>query len=73
MRAKVCAGDMPADEGSFPLDDARGAQEAFLVSTARLAQPIAAIGDAVLPVAPGPQTLRAQALIERAMDEKAIA
>jgi branched-chain amino acid aminotransferase len=62
-----------AEEGSFPLEDALRAEEAFLVSTARLAQPIAAIGEVVLPAAPGPQTLRAQETIERAMDEETIA
>ena len=64
---------MPAEEGSFQLEDVLQAEEAFLVSTARLAQPIAAIGDAVLAAAPGAQTLRAQETIERAMDEETIA
>ena len=63
---------MSVEEGSFPLDDALRAEEAFLVSTARLAQPIAAIGEVVLPAAPGPHTLRAQQAIERAMDEETI-
>jgi branched-chain amino acid aminotransferase len=69
---RVIMAAMPADEGSFPLEDALRAEEAFLVSTARLAQPIAAIGDVALPSAPGPHTLRAQEAIERAMDEEAI-
>jgi len=64
---------MPAQEGSFPLEDVQRAEEAFLVSTARLAQPIAAIGEVVLPAAPGPHTLRAQEAIERAMDDGSIA
>ena len=64
---------MPAEEGSFRLGDVLRAEEAFLVSTARLAQPIAAIGEAVLPASPGPRTLEAQAAIERAMDEQSIA
>jgi branched-subunit amino acid aminotransferase/4-amino-4-deoxychorismate lyase len=64
---------MPAEEGSFRLGEALRAQEAFLVSTARLAQPIAAIGEVVLPETPGPQTLRAQAAIEHAMDDSSIA
>ena len=51
---------MAVEEGSFPLAHAAGAEEAFLVSTARLAQPIAGIGEVILPAAPGPQTLRAQ-------------
>ena len=70
---RVIMAAMPAEEGNFPLEDAVGAEEAFLVSTARLAQPVAAIGEVVLPAAPGPQTLRAQETIERAMDEETIA
>jgi branched-chain amino acid aminotransferase len=61
------------EEGSFPLDHALGAEEAFLVSTARLGQPIAAIGEVLLPEAPGPQTLTAQQAIERAMAQGSIA
>jgi branched-chain amino acid aminotransferase len=63
---------LPADEGSFALEDALQAEEAFLASTARLAQPIAAIGTVTLPAAPGPQTLLAQDAIARAMDENLI-
>lgn len=70
---RVILESMPVREGSFPLQDLLGAEEAFLVSTARLAQPIAAIGETPLPAAPGPQTLQAQEAIERAMDEASIA
>jgi branched-chain amino acid aminotransferase len=63
---------LEAQEGSFPLEDALQAEEAFLASTARLAQPIAAIGTVTLPAAPGPQTLLAQDAITRAMDENLI-
>ena len=70
---RVIMAAMPAEEGNFSLEDALRAEEAFLVSTARLAQPIAAIGEVVLPAAPGPQTLRGQETIERAMDEETIA
>jgi branched-chain amino acid aminotransferase len=69
---RVILASMPAEEGGFPLGDALQADEAFLVSTARLAQPIAAIGEVVLPSAPGPQTLLAQEAIERAMAEDSI-
>ena len=58
---------LPAQEGAFELEDVLRAEEAFLVSTARLAQPIASIGTVSLPAAPGPQTLLAQEAIERAM------
>ncbi|MGO9955645.1 MAG: aminotransferase class IV [Solirubrobacteraceae bacterium] len=64
---------LPVEEGSYMFEDLIGAEEAFLASTARWAQPIVAIGETVLPAAPGPQTLAAQALLHRAMREGAIA
>ena len=64
---------MAVEEGTFPLEHVIGADEAFLASTARLGQPIAAIGEVILPAAPGPHTLKAQAAIERAMAEGSIA
>jgi branched-chain amino acid aminotransferase len=70
---RVVLESMPVEEGSFRLGDALRAEEAFLVSTARLAQPIAAIGEVVLPATPGPRTMQAQEAIERAMDENSIA
>ncbi len=70
---RVILESMAAEEGTFPLELAAGAEEAFLASTARLAQPIAAIGEVILPAAPGPLTLRARETIERAMAEHAIA
>src|SRR5262249_11401550 len=70
---RVIIESMSAEEGSFPLADALRGDEAFLVSTARLAQPIAAIGEVVLPTTPRPRTVEAQAVIERAMAEHSIA
>jgi branched-chain amino acid aminotransferase len=64
---RVILESLSAEEGSFGLEDALGAEEAFLASTARLAQPVAAIGETRLPAAPGPQTLLAQEAIDRAM------
>ncbi len=64
---------LSVEEGSFALRDAAGATEAFLASTARWAQPIAAIGEVILPAAPGPQTLRAKEAIEQAMAKGSIA
>ena len=64
---RVIVEAMPVQEGSFALDDLLAADEAFLASTARLAQPITAIETVALPSAPGPQTLHAQQAIERAM------
>lgn len=70
---RVILESMPVEEGSFAIADVLAAEEAFLVSTARLAQPIASIGDVVLSAAPGPQTLLAQEAIGRAMAEESIA
>jgi branched-chain amino acid aminotransferase len=70
---RVILESVPVQEGSFQLQDALGADEAFLVSSARLAQPIAAIGEVVLPDVPGPRTQQAQEAIRRAMDEASIA
>ena len=70
---RVILESMPVEEGSFSLEHALGGEEAFLVSTARLGQPIAAIGEVILPEAPGPQTLKAQEAIDRAMSEGSIA
>jgi branched-chain amino acid aminotransferase len=64
---RVIVETMGVRDRSFPFDDLLAAEEAFLASTARLAQPIAAIGSVTLPAAPGPQTLLAQQAIERAM------
>jgi branched-chain amino acid aminotransferase len=64
---------LPVQEGSFQLEDALQASEAFLASTARLVQPAAAIGEVTFREAPGPQTLRAQKALERAMAQDTIA
>jgi branched-chain amino acid aminotransferase len=70
---RVVLESVTVEEGRFPLDDLLAADEAFLVSTARIAQPIAAIGERSFPVAPGPETRQVHAAIERAMDEGSIA
>jgi branched-chain amino acid aminotransferase len=70
---RVILESLSVEEGTYPLAHVEGAEEAFLVSTARLGQPIAAIGDVELPAAPGPQTVGAQEAIARAMAEDAIA
>jgi branched-chain amino acid aminotransferase len=43
-----------AQEAIATLDDVRGADEAFIASTVREVQPIAAVDDIELPSAPGP-------------------
>ena len=70
---RVVLESVTVEEGSFPLDDLLAADEAFLVSTARIAQPVAAIGERSLPVAPGPETRLVHAAIERAIYEGSIA
>jgi branched-chain amino acid aminotransferase len=47
-------------EGSWQIDDLRGSSEAFLASTTREIQAVAAIDGADLPTAPGPRTRQAQ-------------
>ncbi len=44
------------EEGAWTLDEVKGASEAFLASTTREIQAVAAIDDARLPAAPGPRT-----------------
>jgi branched-chain amino acid aminotransferase len=70
---RVLLEGLSVEEGSFALQEAAGADEAFLASTARWAQPIAAIGEVILPAAPGPQTLRAKEAIEQAMADASVA
>lgn len=48
------------EEGTWPLADLRAAHEAFLASTTREIQAVAAIDGAELPQAPGPRTREAQ-------------
>ena len=48
------------EQGSFPLDDLRAASEAFLASTTREIQAVAAIDGTALPASPGPRTREAQ-------------
>ena len=64
---------LSVEQGAFSLEDLVAAEEAFLASTARFAQPVAAIGETVLAAAPGQYTLRAQGVIERAMAADTIA
>ncbi len=65
-RARVLE-ETAAIEDVCTLDDLRAADEAFIASTVRVVQPIAAIDDLQLPVAPGPVTLRTLAAMEQAI------
>jgi branched-chain amino acid aminotransferase len=51
---------LQVEEGAWPVDDLRAAGEAFLASTTREIQPVAAIDGHELPEAPGPRTRDAQ-------------
>jgi branched-chain amino acid aminotransferase len=70
---RVILEGLSVKEDTFPVGDLLAAEEAFLASTARLAQPIAAIGETELGAAPGPRTREAQNVIERALTDGAIA
>jgi branched-chain amino acid aminotransferase len=48
------------EEGAWPIDDMRTAEEAFLASTTREIQSVSAIDGRELPQAPGPRTREAQ-------------
>jgi branched-chain amino acid aminotransferase len=52
---------LEVEEGSWPIDDLRGAQEAFLASTTREIQGVASVDGRVFSAAPGPRTTEAQA------------
>jgi branched-chain amino acid aminotransferase len=52
------------------LDDLRGAQEAFIASTVRVVQPIAAIDELELPAAPGPVTLRTREAFDQVIERE---
>jgi branched-chain amino acid aminotransferase len=51
---------LDVEEGSWQVDDLRGAKEAFLASTTREVQAVAAIDGNALAEAPGPRTQEAQ-------------
>jgi branched-chain amino acid aminotransferase len=59
-----------AFEEPCTLDDLRGAQEAFIASTVRVVQPIAAIDELELPAAPGPVTLRTREAMDEAIERE---
>ena len=52
---------LQVEEGTWQIDDLRGASEAFLASTTREIQAVASVDGTVFPAAPGPRTQEAQA------------
>src|SRR4051794_27447258 len=59
-----------AVEESCTLDDLRAAQEAFLASSVREVQPLAAIDELRLPAAPGAVTMRVRELLADAIEQE---
>jgi branched-chain amino acid aminotransferase len=51
---------LEVEQGEFPIDDLRGAREAFLASTVREVQPVSALDGANLPSCPGDRTTEAR-------------
>jgi branched-chain amino acid aminotransferase len=61
---------LQVEEGSWPVADLRAAGEAFLASTTREIQAVAAIDGADLPIAPGPRTLEAQEAFAATLEQE---
>ena len=59
-RDRLLAAIPGIEEGAWRLDEVKRASEAFLASTTREIQAVAAIDDARLPAAPGPRTAEAK-------------
>jgi branched-chain amino acid aminotransferase len=59
---------LDVEEGEFPIDDLLAAQEAFLASTVREVQAVAAVDDRELN-APGPRTQEAEEAFKSALNE----
>ncbi|HET6548539.1 MAG TPA: aminotransferase class IV [Solirubrobacter sp.] len=68
-RARVVAA-MGAVEEPCALEDLQAAEEAFLASSVREVQPVAAIDDLRLPAAPGPVTERAREALMEAIERE---
>ena len=51
---------LEVEQGEFPIDDLRSAQEAFLASTVREVQPVSAVDGTELPNCPGDRTTEAR-------------
>ncbi|HVS99035.1 MAG TPA: aminotransferase class IV [Solirubrobacterales bacterium] len=58
------------EEGTWTLEEVKGAEEAFLASTTREVQAVAAIDGVALPAAPGPRTREAQEVFAAARDRE---
>jgi branched-chain amino acid aminotransferase len=65
-RARV-ARELHVEEGDWPVEELRGAREAFLASTTREVQAISAIDGRPLPQSPGPRTIEARDAFARVL------
>jgi branched-chain amino acid aminotransferase len=61
---------LEVEEGSFQADDLRGASEAFLASTTREIQAVAAVDGVELPAVPGPRAGEAQAAFAAVLERE---
>lgn len=68
-RARIVR-ELEVEEGRFAAEELRGAHEAFLASTTREVQPVAAIDGAELPAVPGPRTLEASETFKRVIEKE---
>jgi branched-chain amino acid aminotransferase len=68
-RARIVA-ELDVEEGIWPVADLRSAPEAFLASTTREVQPVAAIDGTELASSPGPRTLEAQRAFAAALERE---
>jgi branched-chain amino acid aminotransferase len=63
-------GELDVEEGSFGLDDLKGAGEAFLASTVREVQAISAVDETELPECPGKRTTAAAEAFSAVLDRE---
>ena len=68
-RARIVAA-AHASEQPCTLEDLRGAEEAFLASSLREVQPVAAIDELRLPAAPGPVTLQTREVLAQVIERE---
>ena len=61
---------LDVEEGTWQIDDLRGAGEAFLASTTREIQAVASIDGRAFPAAPGPRTREAQEAFAETLDRE---
>jgi len=68
-RHRLCR-ELHVDEGDWPIDELRGAREAFLASTTREVQAISLLDGHAFPEAPGPRTIEARDVFARVLESE---